>query len=144
MKKLLVLTTALALAACGQRSETTTETETGANGAATGATTAEAPSPASNQSPTGDMAGKYEVTMADGKVMTETINSDGTYVDLMDGKETRGKWRADGARTCFDPDGDRPEECYTPGAAGPDGSFVVTGADGTKTTIRKVGAAPSM
>ena len=40
--------------------------------------------------------------------------------------------------------GDRPEECYTPGAAGPDGSFVVTGADGTKTTIRKVGAAPSM
>ena len=140
MKKLLVLTTALALAACGQRTETATE----ATPAAAGATMAEAPSPASNQAPTGNMAGKYEVTMADGKVMTETINADGTYVDLMDGKETRGRWRMDGARSCFDPDGAEAEQCYTSEAPGADGSFTVTGPDGAKTTVRKVGAAPSM
>lgn len=137
MKALLVLGTALALAACNQKTETTVEP------AATDTTMAEAPSPASNQAATGDMAGQYEVTMADGKVMTETINADGTYVDLMDGKETRGKWRADGARTCFDPDGDAAEECYTSDPPAADGSFVVTGADGSKATIRKVGAAPS-
>mgnify|MGYP000147274725 FL=1 len=141
MKQLLVLTAALALAACGQRTETATE----ATPAAADTTMAGAPSPASNQAPTGDMAGKYEATMADGKVMTETINADGTYVDLLDGKETRGRWRMDGARSCFDPDGDRPEECYTAGTPAADGSFVVTSADGkTKTTVRKVGAAPSM
>lgn len=139
MKILLVLGTALTLAACNQKTETTVQPT------ATATTMAEAPSPASNQAPTGNMAGKYEVTMADGKVMTETINPDGTYVDMMDGKETRGKWRMDGTRSCFDPDGDRAEECYTAGAPGADGSFVVTGADGkTKTTVRKVGAAPTM
>lgn len=140
MKQLLVLTTALALAACGQRTETTAE----ATPAATGPTTAEGPSPTANQAPTGEMAGKYEVTMADGKVMTETINADGTYVDLLDGKETRGRWRMDGARSCFDPDGAEPEQCYTSESPGADGSFTVTAPDGTKTTVRKIGAAPAV
>ena len=139
MKKLLVLTTALALAACGQRTETTAEATPTATG-----TMAEAPSPTSNQAPTGDMAGRYEVTMADGKVMTETINADGTYVDVMDGEETRGRWRMDGAKSCFDPDGDEPEVCYTSSAPAADGSFKATGPDGSTVTIRKVGAAPSL
>ena len=141
MKTLIVLSTALALAACSQRTETTTAEATPA---ATATTMAEAPSPMANQPGTGNMAGRYEITMADGSVMTETINADGTYVDLMDGEETRGKWRMDGARSCFDPDGAEPEECYTSGAPGADGSWTVTGADGTTATVRKVGAAPTM
>lgn len=136
MKKLLVLTTALALAACNQRTETSVEP--------TATDTAMAPATTAAQAPTGDMAGKYEVTMADGKVMTETINADGTYVDLMDGKETRGRWRMEGTKSCFDPDGDAVEVCYTAAPPAADGSFVVTAPDGTKTTIRKVGAAPTM
>ena len=140
MKRLILLGAVMTLAACGERTETTTvETP-----AATATTLAEAPSPAANQPATGDMAGRYEITMADGKVMTETINADGTYVDLMNGEETRGRWRMDGARSCFDPDGDEPEVCYTSTAPAADGSFKATGPDGSTVTIRKVGSAPSM
>ena len=140
MKTLMILGTAMLLSACGQKADTTAE----ATPMATDTVMAEGPSPTSNQAPTGTMAGKYEVTMADGKVMTETINADGTYADMMDGKETRGKWRMDGARSCFDADGAAAEECFTSAAPSADGSFVVTSADGkTKTTVRKVGAAPA-
>lgn len=139
MKRLILLGAVITLAACSERTETTTvETP-----AATTTTMAEGPSPAANQPATGDMAGRYEITMADGSVMTETINADGTYVDLMNGEETRGRWRMDGARSCFDPDGAAPEECYTSTAPNPDGSFTVTGADGSRATVRKVAAAPT-
>ena len=135
MRLLIGLSAALALAACGQNAETTTD--------ATPSPTDTIVAPAT-QAATGSMAGKYEVTMADGSVMTETINTDGTYVDIVAGKEVRGRWRMDGARSCFDPDGDDPERCYTSDAPGADGSFVVTGPDGAKATVRKVGAAPAM
>lgn len=140
MKRLILLGAAMTLAACGERTETATA-ETPAPAATA---MAETPSPAANQPATGAMPGRYEVTMADGSVMTETINADGTYVDLMNGEETRGRWRMDGARSCFDPDGAAPEECYTSGPPNADGSFTVTGADGTRSTVRKVGAAPAM
>jgi hypothetical protein len=140
MRTVIALTAALALAGCGERAETTAA-DAGATTAA--ATTGEAPSPAANQPATGDMAGRYEITFADGKVMTETINADGSYVDLMDGEETRGRWRMDGAKSCFDPAGAAAEECYTASAPGADGSFTVTGADGSKATVRKIGAAPA-
>ena len=139
MRKLIVLGAALALASCGERADTTAE----ATRTATDTPTATAPSPGATQAATGDMAGKYEVTMADGSVMTETINADGTYVDLMNGEETRGRWRMDGAKSCFDPDGADPERCYTSGARGADGSFKMTGPDGATATVRKVGAAPA-
>lgn len=141
MKALIVLGSALALASCGQRTETTVE----ATPTATATTAmADAPSPAATGAATGNMAGRYEVTMADGTMMTETINADGTYVDVMNGEETRGRWRMNGAQSCFDPDGTDAERCYTTTAPAGDGSFTATSADGTKTTIRKVGAAPAM
>jgi hypothetical protein len=137
MRSLIVLGTALALAGCGERADTVAEATP------TATATADTPSPAANQSATGDMTGRYEVTLADGSVISETINADGTYVDVMDGEETRGRWRMDGAKSCFDPDGDAPEECYTSAPPAADGSFVVTSADGrTRSTVRKVGAAP--
>ncbi len=139
MKKLIVLGAALALGSCGDRADTTTEvTPSPAD-----TSVATAASPTATQAATGDMAGRYEVTMADGSVMTETINADGTYVDLMNGEETRGRWRMDGARSCFDPDGADAERCYTSTTPGADGSFKVTGPDGTTATVRKVGAAPA-
>lgn len=138
MKTLFALTAALALAACADRTEEEPLNEVEETG-----TTAQAPSPAANQTGTGDMAGQYEVTFADGTMMTETIYPDGTYMDLLNGEETRGRWRMDGKRSCFDPHGAAPEECYTSSAAGADGSFTVTGADGEKATVRKVGESPA-
>ena len=139
MKTLLTLTLAtVALASCSKKTETTIEPT------ATETVAAQAPSPASNQAPTGDMAGKYEMKMADGTMATETINSDGTYTMVSGGKETTGAWRMDGAKSCFDPAGDAAEVCYTSAAPGADGSFVTTAPDGSKMTVRKVGAAPAM
>ena len=89
------------------------------------------------------MAGKYEMTMADGTVATETIHSDGTYTMVSGGKETKGTWRMDGANSCFDPAGDAAEACYTSTAPAADGSFGATHSDGSKITIRKIGAAPA-
>ena len=140
MKTLLTMTVAaLALASCSKKTDTAvvaTPTET---------TMAQAPSPMANQAPTGNMAGTYEVKMADGTMVTETINADGTYSDMANGKQTMGKWRMNGEQSCFDPDGDAAEVCYTSTAPGADGSFTVMSPDGKMhSTVRKVGAAPAM
>lgn len=130
MKYAILLAATAALAACGSKEEAPpTPVETTAADTTMDATA------------TGDMAGTYEVKMADGTVVVETINSDGTYVDATaDGTETeRGTWRQDGAKMCFDPAGDAPENCFTGGAPGADGSFQVTDGDGkVVSTVRKV------
>lgn len=137
MKFYLTLATAtLSLAACGQKAETTAEA-TPMSSETVVATPVETTGAA-----TGSMAGTYEVTMGDGSTMTQTINADNTYTDVMDGRETTGTWRMDGQRSCFDPEGSAAEECYTTSAVAADGSFTATSADGTTTKVRKVAAAP--
>jgi len=131
---ILVTCAALALTACSKKEETTVVTPTATETAmATETTAAMEPS-------TGSMAGKYEITGTDGKRMTQTVNADGSYVDVMDGKETKGKWRMDGTKSCFDADGDEAEVCYTTTAPAADGSFQAMGPDGKVAwTVRKVG-----
>lgn len=136
-KLFLIGAAALAVASCGQKADTATD-------ATPTATTAEAPMPTATQAATGDMAGTYEMRMADGTMATETINSDGTYTMVAGGKETTGTWRMNGAESCFDPAGAPAEVCYTSSAPGADGSFTVTGPDGkVHSTVRKIGAAPA-
>lgn len=130
MKKLLIVAAMASLAACGSKEEAPVEPVETAD------TTMDATA-------TGDMTGEYEVKMADGTVVRETINADGTYVDAtVDGTETeRGTWRQDGDKMCFDPEGDAPEACYSGGAPGEDGSFEVRDAEGNVTsTVRKIEA----
>lgn len=130
---LLAACAALALTACSKTEETAVETPAATD-------TAMATPAATTQAATGNMAGKYEVTMADGKKMTSTINADGTYVDVMDGKEMKGTWRMDGAKSCFDEEGDVAEVCYTTSAPKADGSFETMDASGKVTsTVRKIG-----
>ena len=139
MKKTLVLFAVTALAACGSQSAETADGDTTAM-------TTETPSPVANQPATGSMVGVYEVTAPDGTTTTETINSDGTYVDVTGGEEVRGTWRMDGQRGCFDPTGADPEVCYTTSQPAADGSFTSTAPDGTAMTVRKVSgeAQPTM
>ncbi|MEZ5682338.1 MAG: hypothetical protein R3E14_13695 [Erythrobacter sp.] len=128
MKYTILLAATVALAACGSKEEAPVEPVETAD------TTMEATA-------TGDMAGVYEVKMADGTVVRETINSDGTYVDAtLEGAETeRGTWRQDGDKMCFDPEGDAPEACFAGGAPGEDGTFEVRDADGNvASTVRKI------
>lgn len=145
MKKLLAVSAAcLALAACGKSETPAAEATTAATPEAT-ATAASAPT--TDPALAAAMAGTYEVKLADGRVVMETINADGTFVDMIDGKELqRGTWRQDNEKTCFDPAGDAPEACYTGGVAGPDGSFETRDDKGNVySTVRKVatGATPA-
>lgn len=130
MRLSLVFAGTIALAACGSKEQPVAEaTPTAVE------TTAAATAP-------GDMTGRYEITAADGTVVIEQINSDGSYVDTKEGLESeKGTWRADGAKMCFDPEGSDPETCYTSTAPGADGTFKVIGPDGKESgnTVRKIG-----
>ncbi|TMM50003.1 hypothetical protein [Qipengyuania marisflavi] len=128
MKKFVMMAACVALAACG--SNETAEVEP--------VDTTVAADPATA---TGDMSGTYEVKMADGSVVMQTVNPDGTYVDMTNGTETeRGTWRAEGDKMCFDPTGDGAEACYSATAPGADGTFTTIGPDGMETgsTVRKI------
>ena len=41
-------------------------------------------------------AGTYEITLPDGKVATQTVNADGTFSSVKDGKTTTGTWTSTG------------------------------------------------
>jgi len=86
---LMLASAALALSACSKKTDTTVVQPTATD---TAMATPMATSTAAGAA-TGNMAGTYEVTMTDGKKMTETINADGTYTD---GMETKGTWRMEG------------------------------------------------
>ena len=116
----------IALAACGAKD---TPADPPESGEATLASTA-----------MGDLAGTYEVKLADGSTMLQTINADGTYVEATeDGTRIGGgTWRTgEEGRMCFDPEGDDAEECFAGGAPEADGAFELRSEDGTvKSSVR--------
>ena len=136
MKKFALLAAVAALtAACSQEAE---EAE------ATDEAVAEAPA-ATETAPmsAAEMAGTYDVKMADGTTGVSTLNADGTYVDTdASGAETeRGTWAMKDNKTCFDPDGEAPETCFTDGPPAADGSWTSTADDGTTVTVSRRGSA---
>ena len=133
MRKFVIAATCVALAGCGSSEVEAPEAE---------AENAEAEEFTLDSTAMGNIAGTYEVKLADGSVSMQTINPDGTYVDTTaDGTRTGGgTWRAtaEGAM-CFDPEGDEGEECFSGGAPGEDGAFELQGEDGTvQSSVRKV------
>ena len=137
MHKIVFLATATAaLAACGsnEAEEPVDPVETTAPAGTTDTATA------------GQMAGTYEMTMDDGTVVRQQVNADGTYVDTdLEGNELeRGTWRQQGDQLCYDANGADPEECWTGGTPGADGSFEATASDGTSITVRRVQGEPVM
>lgn len=130
MKKLVLIAAVAALSACSQRAE---EEPIPAE------TTAEMATPTEAATMTAaEMAGSYDVKAADGTMTTTVLNADGTYSDMKDGKETEtGTMSMKGGKSCFDPEGDAPEMCFTDGPRAADGSWVATGDDGTTVTVMK-------
>ena len=132
MKKLALLAAVAALSACNEKA---------AEAPATDAATTEAmASPTAAATMTAaEMAGTYDVKMADGTMATTMINADGTYADMdAAGKKTEsGTVSMRDGQTCFDPEGDAKEVCFTDGPRAADGSWVSTAADGTKVTVMK-------
>ena len=85
--------------------------------------------------------GVYEMVGGDVVYSRTEIRPDGVYVDSADGKEVgRGTWSVSGPKSCFDPDGDGPdqqERCWTNGVPAEDGSFLTTRVDGSESyTVR--------
>lgn len=57
--------------------------------------------------------GTYEVTLSDGKVVTQTVNADGTVVSVKDGKTTKGTWTSTGpGNFCETDEGKTEPSCY--------------------------------
>ncbi|TNE32181.1 MAG: hypothetical protein EP350_06340 [Alphaproteobacteria bacterium] len=126
MKKWIALLGVAALAAC-QQAEAPAEDE-----ATTEAATPEAPS----------IAGTYEETNAEGKVVTTSINEDGTYTESIDGAVTEsGTWSQADGQDCFDPEGDEaPTRCFSTSEMAEDGTFTATPVDGgDPITVKKTG-----
>ena len=133
MKKLILIAAITALSACNNTADDTA-TDTTAMATETAMAT---PDAAATPMTMADAAGTYDVKAADGSMMTTTINADGTYVDMKDGKETeKGMMAMKDGKTCFTPTGGS-ETCYTDGPRAADGSWVSTAADGTKVTVMK-------
>jgi hypothetical protein len=118
---------ALALTACGKKEEAPVAVASESADATEAAVAAALPT-----------AGAYEVTDAAGKkVLTTTINADGSYADDMaDGHRVAGIVKLVDGKVCFDPSGKAPPECFTDSAAGADGSFTATDEKGAVLTVR--------
>lgn len=86
------------------------------------------------------MAGKYEATTSDGKTKNEvTISADGAYKSIINGGlPVAGIVKRVDGKTCFNPSGGKPAECYTDTTPAADGSFTATAADGTVMTVKPV------
>jgi hypothetical protein len=112
------------LAGCGEGREAATPTD-----AATEAMPIEAASPETAATgmttANGTTPGTYDVTAPDGTKMVSTLNADGTYQDTdAAGKVAeKGMWAVKDGRTCFDPEGDKAETCFSEGTRAADGSF---------------------
>ena len=131
-KSLLIASLALtvSLAACGKSQPEASAPASDAAGTASDAAAAAAPKAVT--------PGVYAVTGADGKAQgTTTINADGTYTDD-DGKGHRvaGLVKIVDGKTCFDPSGPTPAECFTETAPGADGSFTATNDKGETVSVK--------
>lgn len=91
-------------------------------------------------------AGVYEVATEDGGVAQTIMLEDGTYSDKDPAGNTTetGTWKTEGDRTCFDPEGDDPEYCFTNGPMAEDGAFTVT-PDGSEDSfvVKRMGDVPA-
>ena len=125
MKKLIAIASIAALAACAQPAE---------QAPAPAETTATAAAPA--EMTAADMAGTYDAKYPDGTTHVVVINADGTFSDTDPaGVATTGTFALKDGKTCFDPEGDAPEACWTDGEPDAAGVFTATAPDGTVVTV---------
>ena len=131
MKKVMVLVSCVALAACAENAAPEEEV-------AEEAVVEEAAAPGP-----GD-AGTFEVTYEDGSVGSLTTNEDGTFSFTLGEESGTGTIsQSDDGTICFEPDADDQEtNCWTTGEVAEDGSWTSTSTDGEVTvTVRGVAAA---
>lgn len=120
MKRLLIVASCLAIAACGETAAPEAEEAVVEEVAAV------------------EGAGTFDYAAEDGSFSGRTtLNDDGTFTDLSgDGTETSGTWRASDGQTCFTGSEEGSEEvCWSDGEVGEDGSFTSTSPDGVVVNV---------
>lgn len=131
MKKLAFIAV-FALAACSQAEEAAPVAEE----------TAAAPEVAAVMAADGNPpAGTYEITSADGEVLTQVVNADGTYTNTnAEGDTATGTWTLDRPdHWCSKLDSEESTNCFTE-TVGPDGvwtSVNVNDPQDSSTIVRK-------
>ena len=125
MKKIVLIAAVAALSACSQSAEEAPAPEE---------TVAAPEAPAAMTA--AEAAGSYDVSYPDGTTGVTTIHADGTFV-ATDGSnvETRGTWAMKDGKSCFDPEGDAVEACWTQTEPDANGVFTATAPDGTVVTV---------
>ena len=135
MKKLIVASMALALAACNGA-----ETES-ADAPAADAATADASDVLTGDAPGFEAVapGTYQVTRSGGEVDYIEIHPGMTYsrVDA-DGNATGGSIYMQDGKTCFTVEGEEAANCFTDGPHQADGSMETTSDAGNVSTVRPV------
>lgn len=126
MKTLIALVSLAALAACAEpAAETPTPAETVAAEAAPATTAA-------------DMAGTYEAKYPDGSVHVVVFDADGNFTETdAEGVVTKGLFAVKDGKSCFNPEGDAAEVCWTDGEPDATGAFSSTAPDGTVVTVTR-------
>ena len=79
--------------------------------------------------------GVYDVARPDGTKLVSTLNADGTYQRDYGDKVEKGTWVSRGDQSCFDPEGDTAETCYTRSPVAPDGSWQSTDPKGAVSKV---------
>lgn len=111
-------------------------------GALAACTTTAVDAPAAESASAESIAGRYQVVRSDGSSYISVINADGTYSEVEKGltRET-GRWKAEGERTCYDPDGAPGWLCYSfsaPTGPAEPGTFIAKSEKGELFTVRKI------
>lgn len=136
MKKVVLATALLALAACNQSEAPAEAPESQAS----------AELPLSGDAPGFEAVapGDYIVERANGETDTITIHPGMTYSRVAaDGTATGGTIFMQGGKTCFVVEGVEGQNCFTDGPVQPDGSMQTTSDSGSVSTVRRVGGGPS-
>ncbi|MES2698845.1 MAG: hypothetical protein V4647_04470 [Pseudomonadota bacterium] len=134
MKKAILATALLALAACNQ-SEAPADAQADAQADATSDSL-----PLTGDAPGFEAVapGAYTVERATGEIDTITIHPGMTYSRVAaDGTATGGTIFMQDGKTCFVVEGEEGQNCFTDGPMQPDGSMQTTSETGSIATVRR-------
>lgn len=139
MKKLILLASLAALAACSKPEEAAAPPEAAASetmpmDAGTASTEAMA-------DPNTIQAGTYDIVAKDKKTATLTIAADNTYAFTTAEGVQKGTVAAKDGKACYDQEGDKePTMCWTNAKPAADGTWTATSDDGQTVTVKRAAA----
>lgn len=137
MKKLILLASLAALAACSKPEEATAPPEA----AASETMPMDAGTTAAEADPNAIQPGSYDVVDKDKKSTTLMIAADNSYTFTDDKGPHKGTVAMKDGKACYDPEEDKvPTMCWTSAKPGADGSWTATSDDGQAVTVKRAAA----